>query len=186
MVSIGSLWLPILLSAVLVFLVSWIVHMFLPFHKNDFRQAPGEGALLDALRKADVPPGDYMLPHAGSMDAMKDPAYIASMERGPVVVMSVAKGAKPSMGGSLGAWFLYSLIVSVIAAYVTGHAVPEGAPYRSVMRFAGCVSFVGYSLALMQNSIWYKRAWRITGLYMADGLLYGLVTGGVFGWLWPR
>jgi hypothetical protein len=160
--------------------------VFLPFHKGDFGRAPGQEALLYAFRKANVPPGDYVLPHAGSMEAMKDPAYVAEMERGPVVIMTVAKGAKPSMGGSLGLWFLYAVLVSVIAAYVTGHAVPAGGGYRSVMRFAGCTAFVGYSLALLQNSIWYKRAWRTTALYMADGLLYGLVTGGAFGWLWPR
>jgi len=45
--------------------------------------------------------------------------------------------------------------------------------------------FGGYALALLQNSIWYKRAWNFTLKSMADGLVYALLTAGTFGWLWP-
>lgn len=41
------------------------------------------------------------------------------------------------------------------------------------------------ALALLQNSIWYKRKWSSTLKSMADGLVYALVTAGTFGWLWP-
>jgi hypothetical protein len=42
MVSIPSLWLPILVSAIIVFLASWILHMFLPYHRSDFQKVPSE------------------------------------------------------------------------------------------------------------------------------------------------
>jgi hypothetical protein len=186
MVSVGSLWLPILLSAVFVFVVSAIFHMVLKYHQSDFKGLPGEAAVLDALRKPETPPGEYMAPHCASANAMKDPEFVAKMERGPIVLMTVAKGTKPSMGKSLALWFVYCLIVSVIAAYLTSHAVPAGGPYRSVMRFAGCAAFLGYGMAVMQASIWYNRPWGTTFKNMFDGLVYGLVTGGTFGWLWPR
>jgi len=75
MVSLSSLWLPILLSSVLVFFASFVIHMVLPYHRNDFGKAPSEGDLLDALRKAGVAPGDYVLPHAGGPSGMKSPEF---------------------------------------------------------------------------------------------------------------
>ena len=57
MVPITALWLPILLSAVIVFIVSALIHMALPIHKSDYRKLPDEERVLDALRSAGVTPG---------------------------------------------------------------------------------------------------------------------------------
>ncbi|HET7109995.1 MAG TPA: hypothetical protein VFI41_03915, partial [Gemmatimonadales bacterium] len=63
MTPLGSLWLPILLSAVAVFIVSAVIHMALQFwHRNDFRTVPNEDAVMAALRPFDIPPGDYIVP----------------------------------------------------------------------------------------------------------------------------
>ena len=50
MVPLTSLWLPILLSAVVVFAASSIIHMVLPYHRNDFKKLPDEEGFLAALR----------------------------------------------------------------------------------------------------------------------------------------
>ena len=186
MVSLMSLWIPIVLSAVIVFVASSVMHMVLGYHKNDMREVPNEDQAMDALRPLKIPPGDYFIPHAGSMKAMKDPVFIDKMKKGPVVNFTVYPNEAPSMGPSLVLWFLYSVLVSVIAAYVAGHALGRGAHYLGVFRFIGCVSFSGYALAHLQNSIWYKRNWGTTLKYIFDGLVYGLLTAGTFGWLWPR
>jgi hypothetical protein len=83
-------------------------------------------------------------------------------------------------------WFLYSVVVGVFAAYVAGRALPAGARYLSVYRFAGATAFIGYSAALWQLSIWYRRAWGTTIKATVDGLLYALVTAATFGLLWPH
>jgi hypothetical protein len=119
------------------------------------------------------------------MKEMNGPEFAAKMKAGPVLFMTVAKHNPASMSLSLALWFLYSLAVSVIAAYITGRALPAGAGFLPVFRFAGCVAFTGYSLALLQQSIWYQRRWWTTAKSMIDGLLYGLLTAAVFGWLWP-
>ena len=183
MVPVMSLWAPILLSAVLVFVASSILHMVLPYHRSDYRRVPAEDELMESLRKLAVPPGNYMMPYAGSPGAMKDPAFIEKKKRGPVALLTVMKD--PSMGASLTQWFIYCVVVSVLAAYIAGRALGPGAEYLSVFRFAGCTAFVGYALALWQNSIWYKIAWSTTLKSNIDSLVYGLLTGGSFGWLWP-
>jgi hypothetical protein len=117
---------------------------------------------------------------------MKDPQFVERRAKGPVIIMTVMPAGEVSMGKSLALWFLYSVIVSVFAAYIAGRALDRGADYLSVFRFAGTTAFVGYSLALLQNSIWYARGWGMTLRTMFDGLLYALLTAGTFGWLWPR
>lgn len=183
MVPILSLWAPILVSAVLVFVASSILHMVLPYHRSDFRKVESEDALMESLRKLGVAPGNYMMPYAASPSAMKDPAFIEKRKKGPVAVLTVMRD--PSMGASLTQWFVYCVVVSVVAAYIAGRALAPGADYLAVFRFAGATAFVGYGLALWQNSIWYKIAWSTTLKSNIDSLIYGLLTGGAFGWLWP-
>jgi hypothetical protein len=186
MVSTISLWLPILLSAVIVFIVSSIIHMVLPYHRKDFGKVPSEDEVMDALRKFDIPPGEYVIPRAGSPKEMGTPEFIEKTKKGPVAFMTVMPSGPPSMGASLVQWFVYCILVGVVAAYITGRALEPGAHYLGVFRFAGCTAFVGYALALLQNSIWYKRAWSTTLKSVFDGLVYALLTAGTFGWLWPN
>ncbi len=185
MVSILSLWFPILLSAVFVFIVSSLIHMLLPYHRKDFGKVPSEDEAMESLRKLEIPPGDYMLPCGEGPESMRDKEYIEKYTKGPVVLMTVMKSGPPAMGGSLALWFVYSVVVGIIAAYIAGHALAPGAHYLAVFRFTGCVAFTGYSVALLQNSIWFKRKWSSTCKSMFDGLIYALVTAGTFGWLWP-
>jgi len=181
-----TLWAPILLSAVFVFVVSSIIHMLLTYHQTDFKKLANEDVVMEALRKCNIPPGDYLVPCAGTAKAMKSPEYVEKMTKGPVAVMTVIKSGVPKMGGSLVLWFLYCVVVSIFAAYIGIHAAPAGTHYLTVFRFVGCAAFMGYSLALLQSSIWYKRNWGATLRSMFDGLIFALVTAGTFGWLWPR
>jgi hypothetical protein len=185
MVAVTALWLPILLSAVLVFVASSLIHMFTPWHKGDVRGISGEDDVMAVLRRLNVAPGDYAMPYAGSAAAMKEPAYAAKLAAGPAAFLTVWR-ATPSMGPQLGGWFVYLLVVSIFAGYMAAAAVPVGGPYLDVFRFAGTTAFAAYALALPQNSIWWRRNWGFTMRSMIDGLLYGCLTAGVFGWLWPR
>ena len=185
MVSLMSLWIPILLSAVIVFIVSSVIHMLLPYHRSDFGKVPSEDEVMEALRKFNIPPGDYVLPYAGSPEAMRSAEFTEKRAKGPVAFMTVMKSGPPSMGGSLVQWFIYSIVVGIFAAYIAGRALAPDAHYLAVFRFVGSTAFVGYALALLQNSIWYQRNWSATFKSMFDGLIYALLTAGTFGWLWP-
>jgi hypothetical protein len=186
MVPIHTLWLPILLSAVFVFIASSIVHMMFRYHSNDLKKLPDEDAAADALRKLNIPAGQYIIPHAGSMQAMNSPEYQEKVKRGPGVILTIWPGGRPSMVANLTQWFLYSLVVGIFAAYVAGRALEAGAHYLAVFRFVGVTAFACYTLAGWQESIWFKRAWSVTLKNTLDGLFYALLTAGTFGWLWPR
>lgn len=186
MVDLTALWLPILLSAVLVFIVSSIIHTVLPWHKGDYAQAPDEDKVMDALRPFAIPPGDYMIPRPSSMQEMRTPAYAEKMKRGPVAIMTVLPSGQTGMGRNLIQWFVYSLVIDVFAGYVAGRALGVGATYLEVFRFVGVTAFACYAIALWQMYIWYRRSLGTTIRSTIDGLLYALLTAGMFGWLWPR
>jgi hypothetical protein len=186
MVSLFSLWIPIILSAAMVFVASFILHMVLPLHHADFRKLTAEDDVMDAVRRFDISPGDYMVPAPSGPQSMRDPAFMAKMKRGPVFTATFMDPAMQSMGRSLALWFVYSVVISVLAAYIAGAALPPGTEYLKVFQLAGCTAFIGYSAALWQNSIWYSKSWGTTLRSTLDGLIYGLLTAGVFGWLWPR
>ena len=186
MVSLAALWLPVLGSAVIVFIASSVIHMALGYHSADWNklEREREDGLLDALRPFGLRPGDYGAPMPNSMSEMNSPEFKARVERGPRILFTVLTPAT-SMLKSLVFWFIYSIVVSIFAAYVAGSSLAPGAPYLEVFRLTSTVAFAGYALALWQAWIWYSRSLRYTLWSTFDGLVYALLTGGVFGWLWP-
>jgi hypothetical protein len=186
MVTIPSLWLPILLSAVFIFIVSSLIHMVLRYHSKDFRKLPDEDAVADALRKFNIAAGEYFLPYSSSMKEMKSPEFQEKVKRGPRAILTIWPGGSSSMVKNLVQWFFYAVVVGIFAAYVASRALQEGAYYLAVFRFVGVTAFCCYTIAGWQASIWFNRSWSTTLKNTIDGLVYALVTAGTFGWLWPR
>lgn len=181
-----ALWAPILLSAVLVFIASSVIHMVLGYHKNDFKKLPNEDGVMEALRKFSIPVGDYHMPHCAGPKEMKSPEFLEKFNKGPVALITVFPTGQMNMTKSLILWFVFNLMVSVFAAYLAYHGAGEMPHYLRVFRLTGCAAFMGYALGTFPNSIWHGRSWSGTFLLMLDGLIYALVTAGTFGWLWPR
>lgn len=186
MMTIAALWMPILVSAVIVFIASSIIHMGPFWHRSDCPMLPDQDRIMDALRPFNLKPGEHMLPRAADMKAMKSPEFEEKLKRGPVIYMTVLPNGPFSMSRNLIQWFIYTLVVGVFAAYVTGRVLPPDADYLHVFRVAGTTAFIAYAVGLWQQSIWYNRPWSTTIKLTIDGLIYGLLTGGAFGWLWPR
>jgi hypothetical protein len=185
MVDLLSLWLPILLSAVLVFVASSVLHMALPIHKGDYGQLPGEDEVLAAMRERGVQPGQYMFPHASSMKDLASPEMVAKFERGPVGTTVVIPSGPPTMGKNLVQWFVFSVVVSIFVAYIAGLGLSRGTEYMMVFRMTGAIAFLGYAFSHAVDSIWKGLSWGVTVKFMFDGLVYSLVTAGTFAWLWP-
>jgi hypothetical protein len=183
MVSILALWLPILLAAVAVFVLSFIVWAVLPWHRSDYAPVPDEEAFRAALKNA--PAGAYNVPHLPTRQALEQPEYRQKFEEGPAGFLILAPKGVPSMGKPLASWFVWNLVVAVVVAYVAGRALPSGTDYLQVFRITGCVTWVAYGFGIVQESIWFARPWRLTVKQLVDALIFGLVSGGVFGWLWP-
>jgi len=185
MVSLIALWLPIFLSAVIVFIASSIMHMFLPYHRSDYRKLPDEDQVLASLRTAGLTRGLYHFPFCSHKD-MKSAAMIEKFKQGPVGMLTVFPNGPPVMPKFLGMWFVYCLIISLFVAYLTGHTVAPGARYPAVFCVAGTAAFLAYGVGQLSNGIWKGQPWGMTLKEVIDGLVYSLLTAGTFAWLWPR
>jgi hypothetical protein len=186
MVPISSLWIPILLSAVIVFVASFILHMVLTYHRNDFKKLPNEDGLMEAFRKESIATGHYAAPHCREPKDMKSPEIIEKFTKGPVFFVTVIPSGPPAMGKNLALWFFYSIGVSIFVAYIAGRTLSAGTDYLTVFRVAGTIAFLGYGFGYILDSIWKGQPWSSTFKHIFDGLVYGLLTAGTFGWLWPR
>ncbi len=186
MVTISMLWLPILVSTVLVFVASSIIWMALPHHRSDTRRLPDEEPVTASLGKQGLAPGIYRFPWAGDMKAMKEPAFVEKLNQGPVGMVTVMPKGEFPMGKTLAVWAVYLLAIGVLVAYVTGRTVAPDAHYLQVFRVAGTVAFLAYAGGHLPDAIWWGKPWSNAWKEVVDGLVYALLTAGAFGWLWPR
>ncbi len=180
-----DLWLPILLSTVFVFIASSILHMVVPIHKNDYTKLPGEEQVLEAMRNQNVQPGNYVFPCPASMKDMGSPEMKEKYDNGPVGFMMVLPLGPPAINKSLIQWFLYALLIGVFVAYIAAATISGEASYLAVFRVTGSVAILVYAIGQIPESIWKGQKWSTTGKHIFDGVIYGLVTAGTFGWLWP-
>lgn len=184
-----QLWLPILVSGVLVFIASSVIWMATPLHKADYSDPPDEDGVMEVLRRASFGPGMYYIPWCRNFkDASNDPVFKEKMAKGPWALLIVA-GGPPNFARSLIQWFINCLIISALVAYVGSAAIPMGvgAPdYLKVFRVIGAVALLSHAGMAAHDTMWKGLSWRSTAVKIFDGLLYSLLMAGVFGWLWPR
>jgi hypothetical protein len=186
MPALAQLWAPILLSALLVFLGSSLVHMVLKWHNSEYKKLPGEDEIRAAIRKSAPPPGQYVIPHCVDPAEQRKEENKQKFVEGPVGMMIVMPNGPPQMGGPLAKWFAFNIVVAFFVAYVSSHALPIGTEYLRVFQIAGTVAFMAYGLGEVPSAIWFGKPWTATLKHLGDALLYGALTGGSFGWLWPH
>jgi len=186
MVSLAQLWLPIVLSAVFVFVASSILHMVIrAWHAPDFKGFANEEEVGAAMRKGNAAAGMYMIPFC-TPESMKDPAAQDKFKTGPVGVIFLRPPGPMNMGVFLGQWFVFCLVVSVFVAYLASHVIATGTVYLQVFRIVGTAAFMAYAFGALPNAIWWGHPWPGTIKHVIDGLIYALLTAGTFGWLWPH
>ena len=185
MVSLTALWLPIVLSAVAIFIASSVIHMVFKYHNSEYNQLPDEADVLETMRSAKVAPGFYSFPYAGDMKEMGSPEMLEKYANGPMGTMNINPNGPPAMGKALGLWFAYTLVVGFFVAYVASRTVAPGTHYLQVFRVVGATAFMAHSFAHISDGVWKQKPWSMTFKHVFDGLVYALLTAGVFGWLWP-
>ncbi len=184
MVAWSDLLVPILLSAVLVFIASSLIHAVLKLHNGQYHKFSNEEELRAVLRKGAPTPGMYMTPHCHEGKMTEE--IMKKCEQGPNALVFVRPNGKIQMGSFLGKWFAYTIVVSFIAAYMGRAVLPAGANYLEVFRVVGTSAWLAYAWQGPADSIWAGKPWSATLRAMFDGLVYAALTAGAFGWWWPK
>ena len=185
MVSITSLSLAILLSMVLVWAASALIWTVLPWHKKDYGGLADEDSALAALRPQNLVPGQYQFPYMTSAGDIKDSAVRQKFEAGPAGFMTILPRGVPGMGLNMVLSAAYYLLVSIVVAYLASRTLSPGADYLTVFRLTSTIAWLAYGAATVPDAIWFGRPWSSVLKGLWDAFLYGLLTGGAFGWLWP-
>lgn len=185
MTLLAALWLPIILSAVIIFVASSIVHMALPYHRSDYGKLPDEDKVRDAFRSTDLQRGLYIFPYSTHKE-MNSPAVIEKYNQGPVGMMIVFPTGRPFLPKFLIQWFVYCLLIAFFVAYLAAHTIAQGTDYLAVFRVVGTAGFLAFSLGPLANVIWKGYPTSFVLKEVVDGLIYALLMAGTFGWLWPR
>ena len=179
--TIIGLWLPIIASAVVVFVAGSVIWMAMPWHKKEWQKTPDEEAVRAALKGCE--PGMYTVPNCADRSEFNKPDMQKKLVDGPQAFVTVVPSELPKMGGKLVMMFGYNVLVAIVCAYVVSRTLTEGAGYLAIFRISGTIAFIAYGMAYIQESIWFGRKWSSTIFTFVDALIYALLTGGVFGWL---
>lgn len=182
-VALSSLWLPVLLSGVAVFVVSSLIWAVIQYHNADWQALADEDGARNILRG--TPPGQYSIPHAADNAAKADEAWQAKYKEGPVAMLVVLPHGDLGMGKQLGQWFAWCLLISLLVAYVAGISLAAGADYLKVFQVTSTTAILAYGGGAGMNMIWFGATGGRTIKDILDAVIYGLVTAGIFGWLWP-
>ena len=181
-----ALWLPILLSAVVVFFISSLVHMVLKWHSSDYGTLGDEDAIRAAIRTGNNKPGRYVLPFCREMKDMGSEEMKRKYNEGPVGHLTLLPNGMPNMGKYLGAWFLWSLVISIVAAYLTSRLIIwDHSHARSAAKLVGAITFIAHGFGSVTESIWTGRPWGQTVKYLIDAALYAVGSALIYCWLWP-
>lgn len=183
--NLVALWLPIVVSAVGVFVVSSLIHMVFKWHNSEYRDMPNEEAVREALRNAKLNPGFYVTPHCTDMKDMASEAMVKKYNEGPVAFVTVLPNGAPNMGRALGLWFVFSLVVAAFSALIALHLIPLAGDAHMAAHVIALITFIAYGFGSMQDFIWMGKPLSSMLKYLLDALLYSVVTALSFWLLWP-
>ena len=184
MVPLEQLWIPVVLSAVLVFAASSVIHMLFKYHNSEYRGFSNEEEVRRVLKGN--APGQYFVPYCPDMKEMKKPEVQQKFIDGPTGLVTLRAPGPPTMGAPLAMWFVMNLVVAILAGYLASKTLPVGLSFLAVAREVSIVTFLAYAGGAAANAIWMGKPWSAAVKEMLDAFIYGLVTACVFGWLWPR
>lgn len=180
-----ELWLPILVTAIAVFVASSLIHMVFKWHNSDYRKLANEDEVSAAIRAGAPAPGLYLLPHCADMKAMLEEPMQKKFRDGPVALLTVKPPGPPAIGGALLKWFLLTLVLATVAGLTVRHIYAPGSDSKAAGHLVGLLSFLAYGCGSVQNGIWMGKPWASVAKDLLDAFIYGTISGLVFWQLWP-
>lgn len=190
---LSHLWFPIVTSAVAVWIASALAWMLVGHHKGEWKQVPNEDEFIATIRRLGIPPGSYGFPEFRRLEGMSKEEKRGKweeMQKSPIGLLRVWGPIR--MGRSMLLTFVVLLVTSVLIGYLGWNALPHGTAlgesrpeFTKTMQITGTAGILAYCVAGLPNDIWFQRSRREIAACLLDGVVFGLITGAVFAWLWP-
>lgn len=177
---VWTLLLPIILSAIALFVASFVSWMVVRLHKDDWRKLEKEDEFFAKVQELKPAVGSYNFPHC-TPENMKDSAMQEKLNQGPCGVMTIFPPGQ-SMGRNLGLTFAHYLGVSFCIGYLATLAFERGAAFGDVFRFVATAGLIAFLAGIIGHAIWFRI--RIIG-HLIESIVYALIMGVIFAALWP-
>lgn len=172
--------LPIILSAVALFLASFSIRMGTPLHDGDYAKLPNEQEVMQAAEQ--IPGGRYVFPWASRAEYGSE-EFLQRYVEGPRGMM-VVYDEPMNFPATLGLTFVFYLVAGMFVAYLAYKAIPVGAAFAEVFKFTAIAAIAIHGLGWLPQLIWYGDIALVPT--MIDCVVFALLTGVVFGLLWHR
>ena len=127
-----------------------------------------------------------MFPYADSPAAMKEERVSKAFEEGTAGFITVLPRGIPNMGRNMALSAILNVVVASLVACVACLTLAPGADYMTVFRVTAVATWLAYGTGTVYDAIWFGRPWSGVFKGFGDALIYALLTGGAFGWLWPE
>jgi hypothetical protein len=201
---LAHLWLPILVSGVAVWIVSALCWMAIGHHNKDTAGIPNEQDFTDTIRRLNLKPGNYGFPDfqkCKSLPKEEKAKFFKDWDKNPSGLLRV--WAPANMGVNMFMTFLFYLVTSVVLAYLGWIVLPHGgsvatttadthismglgSSFSHVFRVISTAAVLAYCFASFPNDLWFQKSRRAMLMNLIDGVVFALITGAVFAWLWPK
>jgi mannitol-specific phosphotransferase system IIBC component len=175
-----ALWLPILVSAVVLFIASSIAWTVLTHHFHDHNKLPNEEEFMAQVRSMELPNATYIFPLYLSHKDAQNPDNVKRYNDGPRGVIMLWD--VPNIGRNLGLTFLYFFIIATVTAYIGWASMGPGVGFLKAFQVIGAIGVLVFASSGQLNAIWFPR--RTLNDFL-DGVVFGVLMGLVFGLLWP-
>lgn len=186
-----QLWLPILVSGVVVWIASAIFWMAIGHHNKDRDTLPAgaDRELMATISRLNIAPGSYSFPDFSQVDKSLPPkerraAQKALYNTHPQGLLRVWRPI--NMGRNMALTFLFYLVSSTVIAYLAWAALPHGATFAKVFQVVGTAGVLAFTFASFPGDLWFQEKRRAMVMCLIDGVVLGLIAGAIFAWLWPR
>ena len=183
--ELAGLWIPIVVSAVVVLVASFVSQLIIGRYAAEWKELPEEEATIEHLQKSGIGPGQYLFPGRSPKSSQDlEETRQQRMNSGPWGTVNIW-ARQPSMGRNLLQSFVFYLVTSFFVAYLATLALEPGAEFSPVFQVTGTAAILAYAFGGIPNAIWFGSHLRSALMDVINGIVHGLLTGTIFGMLWP-
>ena len=178
--TVYDLLVPIAATGFANHIMSMVAWMALPHHKQEWQQLPIEEEFFELIEHKNVPPGQYLFPHAASPEVMNSEEYQNKIKRVRGTLLLWER--PPHMLASIGMTLTFFLVTAFVIGYLASLALEPGAEFMKVFQFVTTAGLLAHCAGVFPGVFWFKRK---VAMDLIDKVAYAIATGVIFAALWP-
>lgn len=179
--SVFSLWMPIVGSGFATHFASTLAWTVLPHHKPEIKSlGDKEEQFTDWIACKEIEPGQYVFPYCEDMKQTETELFKQKQGKcsGELRVWARPVNMLAAMVKTLGFFLFAAFMIGYVCAYTLTPYTDKGDVFRIVL----VLGIMTHCFAIFPRVFWFPRSYATS---LVDGVVYALLTAGIFYALWP-